>query len=108
LTSAILQSNVELQREFACSAMAQWLRVGAAEGFMDACATGALMERPELRSKCDDSTFADWLRLIQSEYFEMPGMHLTKRQVQRLWGMDAGCCETLLNALEASKFLKRT
>jgi hypothetical protein len=35
-----------------------------------------------------DATVADWLQLIQSEYREIPGLHLTKPQVQRLWGLE--------------------
>ena len=28
--------------------------------------------------------FCDWIQLIQSEFAEMPGLHLSKRQAQRL------------------------
>ena len=55
----------------------------------------------------EDPDISGWVHLIQSEYFEMPGMHLTKEQVQRLWGLDPGRCKTVLDALEGSKFLKR-
>jgi len=51
---------------------------------------------------------ADWLRLVQSEYHEMPGLNLTKPQVQRLWGFDEITCAEVLAALEAEHFLKRT
>ena len=51
--------------------------------------------------------FNDWLRLIQSEYAEMPGLHLSKRQAQRLWNLDSHSCEVIFEALEASHFLKR-
>jgi hypothetical protein len=51
--------------------------------------------------------FCDWIRLIQSEYFEMPGLHLSKRQAQRLWNLDARSADVIFNALEASHFLKR-
>ena len=50
----------------------------------------------------------DWLQIIQGEYLEMPGLQLTKPQVQRLWGLDAATCDALLDALEGSRFLKRT
>ena len=50
----------------------------------------------------------DWLTLIQAEYHEIPGLNLTKPQVQRLWGLDAVMCDELLEALEATKFLRRT
>ena len=51
---------------------------------------------------------AHWLELIQAEYTEMPGLHLTKPQVQRLWGLDAPMCDTVLAALEHQQFLMRT
>lgn len=38
----------------------------------------------------EQRTQSDWLRLIHAEYREMPGLHLTKPQVQRLWGLDTG------------------
>jgi len=55
-----------------------------------------------------DTRIADWLRLIRAEYQEMPGLHLTKPQVQRLWGLDGVTSEMLLSLLVDGKFLKRT
>ena len=51
--------------------------------------------------------FCDWVRLIQSEYVEMPGLHLSKRQAQRLWNLDAPSTDMIFDALEASNFLRR-
>jgi len=53
-------------------------------------------------------TIHDPLRLIQAEYLEMPGLRLTKPQVQRLWQLEPHVCEALLEALVASEFLTRT
>ena len=50
----------------------------------------------------------DWLRLVQAEYQEMPGLNLTKPQVQRLWGFDEVTCSEVLGTLEDERFLKRT
>lgn len=55
-----------------------------------------------------DVTIADWLQLIRAEYLEIPGLHLTKRQVQRLWGLDSVTCEALVDALVDARFLRRT
>lgn len=49
----------------------------------------------------------DWVELIKSEYAEMPGLHLSKRQAQRLWNLDASSMDLIFGALEASRFLKR-
>jgi hypothetical protein len=48
------------------------------------------------------------LALIQAEYREMPGLSLTKRQAQRLWGLDQATCDVLLEALEAARVVRRT
>jgi hypothetical protein len=46
--------------------------------------------------------------LIRAEYLEIPGLALTKPQVERLWGLDATTSEALLAALVDVKFLRRT
>lgn len=51
---------------------------------------------------------SDWLKLIRAEYEELPGMCLTKAQVQRLWGLDSTTCDALLDQLVKSGFLKQT
>ena len=52
-----------------------------------------------------DATVSDWLQLIRAEYLEFPGMHLTKPQVERLWGFDPVTCETLsLSSLTSDFF----
>jgi hypothetical protein len=50
----------------------------------------------------------DWLMLVRAEYVEMPGLSLTKPQVERLWGLDAVTSGALLAALVDGKFLRRT
>ena len=45
---------------------------------------------------------------VHKEFQEMPGLHLTKRQVQRFWGVDASTCDALLAELVSLRFLKRT
>jgi DNA-binding IclR family transcriptional regulator len=54
------------------------------------------------------ATLVDWLRLIRAEYLEVPGLHLTKAQIQRMWGIDRQTCDALLAALIESRFLRRT
>ncbi len=56
----------------------------------------------------EQSTIHDWLRLIQAEYLEMPGLHLTKAQIQRLWTLEPHMCDSLVDALMATEFLKKT
>jgi hypothetical protein len=49
-----------------------------------------------------------WLEIIKGEYKEMPGLQLTKWQVQRLWGLDASAVDTVLATLQAADFLRVT
>jgi hypothetical protein len=56
----------------------------------------------------DRSDLSRWVRLVQAEYRESPGLLLTKAQIQRLWGLDAVTCEALLDVLQNDKFLRRT
>ena len=56
----------------------------------------------------EQSTINEWLQLIRAEYQEIPGLHLTKPQVQRLWGLDPVTCDALLSTLEDVKFLRKT
>ena len=48
------------------------------------------------------------LQLIRAEYLEMPGLNLTRAQIRRLWNLDEGMCDTLLQALIEGQFLRRT
>ena len=54
------------------------------------------------------STIDNWLHRIQAEYIEMPGLDLTKPQMQRLWALEPQVCDALLEALLAAEFLKET
>jgi hypothetical protein len=47
------------------------------------------------------------LRRIRGEYLEMPGLRLTRRQAQRLWGLDEQTCVQLLDSLTEAKYLHR-
>ena len=49
-----------------------------------------------------------WLPIVRGEFQEVPGLHLTKPQVQRLWGLDPPTCDALLATLVDGRFLKRT
>ena len=49
----------------------------------------------------------EWVHIVQSEFAEMPGLQLSKRQAQRLWNLDADITDVLFDSLEASQFLRR-
>jgi hypothetical protein len=53
-------------------------------------------------------SIADALRRVKGEYLEMPGLRLTAKQAQRLWGLDRESCDALLGALVDASFLART
>ena len=44
---------------------------------------------------------------VWSEFLEMPGLRLTRRQAQRLWGLDEATCAQILECLVEARFLCR-
>ena len=49
-----------------------------------------------------------WLPIVRGEFLEVPGLHLTKPQVRRLWGLDPSTCDALLDVIVDRRFLKET
>jgi hypothetical protein len=45
---------------------------------------------------------------VRAEFLEMPGLRLTLAQATRLWSLDPAVCQTIIDALVGSRFLKRT
>ena len=37
----------------------------------------------------------DWLQLIRAKYREIPGLHPTKPQVQKLWSLETTMCDAV-------------
>lgn len=56
----------------------------------------------------EQPTIAQWVRRVEMEYREMPGLSLSKCQMQRLWGLESFECDALVDALVASRVLRRT
>jgi hypothetical protein len=50
----------------------------------------------------------DLVALIRSEYDEMPGLCLTRAQVQRLWLLEPAACDSVLRAMVDAGFLRLT
>ncbi len=50
-------------------------------------------------------TTEDVINRLRAEFLEMPGMHLTPEQVQRLCGVERALCQTVLESLVNAKFL---
>ena len=48
------------------------------------------------------------LDMVKAEYRDMPGLSLTKAQMQRMWGLDAYLCEALIDALVSARFIRRS
>jgi hypothetical protein len=49
----------------------------------------------------------DWISIIRAECLEVPGLALTTRQAQRLWGLDERTCVGLLDGMVAKRFLRK-
>jgi hypothetical protein len=54
-----------------------------------------------------ESPVSDWVHIIQAEYREMPGLTLTRKQMERLWGLDEDMCDDVLAELLARGVLVR-
>ena len=52
--------------------------------------------------------FSVLLDRVRAEFIEMPGLHLTVRQAERLWGVDAAACTRVIDTLVESAFLRWT
>ena len=48
------------------------------------------------------------LQRVYSEFLEMPGLRLTAREAERLWGFDEQTCLKLLEFLVDARFLCRS
>ena len=59
------------------------------------------------RANPEGEMVANWLQLIRAEYMENPGLCLTRREAERLWGLEPLVCESLLAALVDANFPKR-
>jgi hypothetical protein len=53
-------------------------------------------------------TAVNWTERVRAEYLEMPGLVLTQAQMQRLLGIGAGECESVIDELVTAGFLRRT
>ena len=53
-------------------------------------------------------SLAEWLRRVEAEYREMPGLYLTEAEMRRFWGVDDETCALLIAALVSSGVLYET
>jgi hypothetical protein len=54
------------------------------------------------------SSEREWTQVIRGEFLEIPGLRLTKDQIQQLWGLRPDACTTVLEALLRQRFLQLT
>jgi hypothetical protein len=54
------------------------------------------------------SPYSEVLGRVRAEFMEMPGLQLTVRQAQCLFGLDANTCHTVLADLQDAQFLTCT
>jgi CheY-like chemotaxis protein len=70
-------------------------------------AKSAAMRREAARRPKPPQEQGDLKRRIVAEYTEMPGLSLTKAQACRLWGIEGGLCQALLDELVVEGVLRR-
>ena len=54
-----------------------------------------------------DVPASEWARIVRAEFQEMPGLTLTREQIERLWGLDEHTCDEVLADLVARGSLVR-
>jgi hypothetical protein len=54
----------------------------------------------------DDKALITLTELIRSEFMEIPGLSLTRDQIQRLWSLDASVVDVVIAGLLRSGFLR--
>lgn len=59
-------------------------------------------------TKVPAARVTDLVGLIRAEYDEMPGLCLTRAQVQRLWLLEPDACDHVLRALLDAGYLRLT
>jgi hypothetical protein len=64
--------------------------------------------RKEAAVNAIDTPITEWLEIIRGEYLELPGLHLTKSQMRRLWDLDPRTCDAIVEALVNTGFLTHT
>jgi hypothetical protein len=45
---------------------------------------------------------------LRGEYLEIPGLHLTRNQIRRLWDLDDVTCDAVIEALVDRRFLRQS
>ena len=63
--------------------------------------------RTALSTTIDEAEYRRALQRIRAEFLEMPGMHLTTNQVQRLAGVNGLMCTRVLDELVVTGLLSR-
>ena len=58
--------------------------------------------------QCTTAAIGELLLRVEGEYREMPGLSLSAPQAERLWGLDASTCASVLTVLVERRVLTRT
>ncbi|MEP7309121.1 MAG: hypothetical protein ABJA98_26755 [Acidobacteriota bacterium] len=67
-----------------------------------------LGEAPLAERPSHDDSITPLLHRVRSEFLEMPGLRLTPVQAARLWSLDHGTSQRILDGLTTAGFLWRT
>ena len=54
----------------------------------------------------NNDTLTALMELVRSEFMEIPGLSLTRDQIQRLWGLDSAIADLVIAELLHSGFLR--
>jgi hypothetical protein len=50
----------------------------------------------------------EWTQIVRGEFLQIPGLRLTRDQIQQFWGMSSETCAMVLETLLSQRFLQLT
>ena len=60
------------------------------------------------RAMEDAASIGYWVRIVRGGFLEIPGLQLTRQQIQKLWSLDEPRCGDVLDTLLREAFLQVT
>jgi hypothetical protein len=55
-----------------------------------------------------DAAPSEWTQIVRGEFLQIPGLRLTRKQIQQLWGLSSETCDRVLETLVNQRFLQLT
>jgi hypothetical protein len=98
-----IESNTSCRQRMGLASLLPYSNEGGEVMMTVAASEPARQTKPQTTA-----AFHELLQRIEGEYREMPGLSVTARQAERLWGLNTTTCAFVLMTLMQHGILKRT